>query len=138
MIITFQILTVAFRRRWGQKTFRVQFRGFDLNFFFLILKRLLLYVQIYLSSLFPLVFHLMIAVHKGQIKTKSVWARHRFSQKMNEQICFVCREQQKSKHNKLVFSFLGRIYSVPICFWFYLTFFIYSLDKLKPKTKTKN
>ena len=44
---------------------------------------------------------------KGQIKPKSVWARHRFSQKTNERICFVCREKQKSKQNKFVSSFLG-------------------------------
>ena len=43
---------------------------------------------------------------KVQIKPKAVWARHRFSQKMNERICFVCREKQKSKQNKFV-RFLG-------------------------------
>ena len=40
--------------------------------------------------------------NKGQIKPKAVWARHRFSQKMNEEICFVCREKKKSKQNKFV------------------------------------
>ena len=61
-------------------------------------------------------------VAKGQIKPKAVWARRRFSQKMNKRICFVCREKQKSKQNKFVRSFFGRIYGAPICFWFYLTF----------------
>ena len=46
---------------------------------------------------------------KGQIKPKAVWARHKFSQKTNEQICFVR-------------SFFGRIYGAPICFRFFLTF----------------
>ena len=59
---------------------------------------------------------------KGQIKPKAGWANHRLSQKMNKQICFVCREKQKSKQNKFVCSFFGRIYIAPICFQFYLTF----------------
>ena len=42
---------------------------------------------------------------KGQIKPKAVWTRRRFSQKMNEQIRFVCREKQKSKQNKFVLLF---------------------------------
>ena len=46
---------------------------------------------------------------KGQIKPKSVWAR----QKTNERICFVCLEKQKSKQNKFVRSFFGRIYGAP-------------------------
>ena len=54
-------------------------------------------------------------------KTKAVWVRRRFSQKRNERICFVCCELQKSKQNKFVRSFFGRIYSAPICFRFYLT-----------------
>ena len=53
---------MAFRGLWGERTFRVQFIGFDL-IFFLILKSLLSLVLIHLSSLFPLVLHLMIAVH---------------------------------------------------------------------------
>ena len=44
---------------------------------------------------------------KGQIKPKAGWANCRFSQKMNKQICFVCREKQKRKQNKFVHSFLG-------------------------------
>jgi hypothetical protein len=67
-------------------------------------------------------------VAKGQIKPKAVWARRRFSQKMNKRICFVCREKQKSKQNKFIPSFFGRIYGASICFWFYLTFI---LDQLK-------
>ena len=59
---------------------------------------------------------------KGQIKPKAVLVRRRFSQKTNEQICFVCREKQKSKQNKFVCSFFGRIYGASICFRFYLTF----------------
>ena len=47
-----------------------------------------------------------------------VWVRCRFSQKTNKQTCFVCCEKQKSKQTK----FFERIYSVPICFPFYLTF----------------
>ena len=38
----------------------------------------------------------------GQIKPKAVWVRRRFSQKINEWICFVCCELQKSKQNKFV------------------------------------
>ena len=59
---------------------------------------------------------------KGQIKPKAGLARRRFSQKTNQQICFVCCEKQKSKQNKFVCPFLGRIYGVSICFRFYLTF----------------
>ena len=59
---------------------------------------------------------------KGQIKSKAVWARRKFSQKMNERICFVCCEKQKSKQNKFVCPFLGKIYGASICFRFYLTF----------------
>ena len=59
---------------------------------------------------------------KGQIKPKAGWANRRLSQKMNKQICFVCREKQKRKQNKFVCSFFGRIYSASICFGFYLTF----------------
>ena len=55
---------------------------------------------------------------KGQIKPKAGWARHRFSQEMNKQICFVCREKQKSKQNKFFRSFFGRIYGASICFSF--------------------
>ena len=42
---------------------------------------------------------------KGQMKPKVVWARHRFFQKTNKQICFVCCDKQKSKQNKSVHSF---------------------------------
>ena len=73
-------------------------------------------------------------VAKGQIKPKAVWARRRFSQKMNKRICFVCREKQKSKQNKFIPSFFGRIYGASICFWFYLTFI---LDQLKWQTKKR-
>ena len=59
---------------------------------------------------------------KGQIKPKAVWARQRFSQKTNKQICFGCREKQTSKQNKFICLFFGRIYGMPICFQFYLTF----------------
>jgi hypothetical protein len=45
---------------------------------------------------------------KGQMKLKAVWACRRFS--------------QKSKQNKLIRLFFGRIYRASICFWFYLTF----------------
>ena len=34
---------------------------------------------------------------KGQIKLKARLARHRFFQKTNKGICFVCRAEQKSK-----------------------------------------
>ena len=57
-------------------------------------------------------------VYKGQIKPKAVWARHGFSQKTNERICFISREKQKSKQNKFIRSFLGRIYGAPFCFRF--------------------
>ena len=59
---------------------------------------------------------------KGQIKPKAGLAQRRSSQKMNEQICFVCCEKQKRKQNKFAWSFFGRIYRAPICFLFYLTF----------------
>ena len=59
---------------------------------------------------------------KDKILQKAVWARHRFSQKTNKRICFVCHEKQKSKQNNFVCSFFGRIYSATICFRFYLTF----------------
>ena len=59
---------------------------------------------------------------KGQIKPKAVWARRRFSQKTNKQICFVSHKKQKSKQNEFVRLFFGRIYGAPIWFWFYLTF----------------
>ena len=60
---------------------------------------------------------------KGQIKMKAVWAHHRFSQKTNKQICFVCHEKQKAnKTNLFVCSFFGRIFDATICFRFYLTF----------------
>ena len=49
-------------------------------------------------------------------------ARCRFSTKMNEKICFVCHEKQKSKQNKFICSFFGRIYDVQICFQIFLTF----------------
>ena len=63
--------------------------------------------------------------NKGQIKPKAVWARRKLSQKTNEQICFVCQEKQKSKQNKFVRSFFGRIYGSSICFRSYLTFTSY-------------
>ena len=65
-------------------------------------------------------FDCLLCLVKGQKKPKAVWARHRFSQKMNKWICFVCREKQKSKQNKFVCLFFGRIYGASICF--YLTF----------------
>ena len=58
----------------------------------------------------------------GQIKPKAGLASHRFSQKRNELICFVCCKKQKSKQNKFVCSFFGRNYGATICFRFYLTF----------------
>ena len=61
-------------------------------------------------------------IDKAQIKPKAVQVRRRFSQKMNEWICFVCREKQKYKQNKFFRSFFGRINRAPICFRFYLTF----------------
>ena len=63
-----------------------------------------------LSSQFKLVFfnHSTSDVAKGQIKPKAGLARRRFSQKMNERICFVCCEKQKSKQNKFVPSFFGQ------------------------------
>ena len=70
-----------------------------------------------LSLAFP-----MAKILKGQIKPKANWARHRFSQKTNVQICFVCREKQKSKQNGYIPSFVGRIYGALTCFRFYLTF----------------
>ena len=57
---------------------------------------------------------------EGQIKRKAGQARCRFSQKLNKRICFVCCEKQKSKQNKLVPSFFGRIHGAPTCLWFYL------------------
>ena len=59
---------------------------------------------------------------KRQIKPKAGSACRRFSQKMNKQVCFVCCEKQKSKQNKFICSFFGRIYGTPICLRFNLTF----------------
>ena len=36
---------------------------------------------------------------------------------MNKWVCFVYREKQKSKQNKFVPLFFGRICGAPICFW---------------------
>ena len=44
---------------------------------------------------------------KGKIKLKAVWERHRFSQKTNKQICFVCCEKLKCKQKNLFIHFLG-------------------------------
>ena len=59
---------------------------------------------------------------KGQIKPKVGLARCRFFQKMNKRIWFVCCEKKKTKQNKFIHSFFGRIYGVQTCFRFYLTF----------------
>ena len=56
--------------------------------------------------------------NKGQIKPKAVWMCRRFSQKMNEQIYFVCHEKPKSKQNKFVCLFVGRIYERQSAFGF--------------------
>ena len=45
-----------------------------------------------------------------------------FSKKTNRRICFVCFFALHGKQIKFLRSFFGRIYSSPICFWFYLTF----------------
>ena len=58
---------------------------------------------------------------KGLIKPKSRLARHRFSQKTNGRIWFVCHEEN-SKQNKFVHYFFGRIYGAPICLPNNLTF----------------
>ena len=47
--------------------------------------------------------------YKGQIKSKSRLASRKFSQKMNRQIWFVCRKEEKSKQNKFVRSFFGKV-----------------------------
>ena len=52
-------------------------------------------------------FIVKFKLSKGQTKPKARLARHRFSQKMNKQICFVCCEKQKSKPNKYFVRFLG-------------------------------
>ena len=62
---------------------------------------------------------------KGQIKPKTGLASRRFSEKTNKRIWFVCCEKQKSKQNKFVRLFFGRIYGAQICFRFYLTFIDY-------------
>ena len=71
-----------------------------------------------------------IVVLKGQIKPKVVLARRRFFQKKKKLICFVYREKQKSKQNKFVCSFFGRIYGAPICFRFYLTFTLFHYNSV--------
>ena len=53
---------------------------------------------------------------KGEIKSKSRLARHRFSQKTNGRICFVFFFTLHRKQIKFVRSFFRRIYGVPICF----------------------
>ena len=55
-----------------------------------------------LSLTFP-----MAKILKGQMKPKAVWARHRFSQKMNKQICFVRHEKQKQTNQVHWFIFGG-------------------------------
>ena len=47
------------------------------------------------QSWWEITWYILLRI-KGQIKPKAVWARRRFSQKMNEWICFVCYENQKS------------------------------------------
>ena len=43
---------------------------------------------------------------KDQIKLKEGLACHRFSQKINKRICFVCYEKQKSQQNKFICLFV--------------------------------
>ena len=47
-------------------------------------------------------------------KPKAGMALHRFSQKTNKRICFVCCEKQKRKQNKFVHLFFQRIYGAQI------------------------
>jgi hypothetical protein len=54
-----------------------------------------------------LLLRMLLQITKGQIKPKAGLAQCRFSQKTNEQICFVCCEKQKSKQNEFVRSFFG-------------------------------
>ena len=53
---------------------------------------------------------------KGQIKPNSRLSRHRFSQKTNELIWFVCVKSKKANKTNLSVRFFGRIYGAPICF----------------------
>ena len=66
-------------------------------------------------------FIVKFKLSKGQTKPKARLARHRFSQKMNKQICFVCCDEAKKQTKQIFCSFFGRIYNAPICFWFHLT-----------------
>ena len=81
--------------------------------------RSLEFLQVNFSSICRVVLD---GTSKGQIKPKAVWVRLRFSQKLNERICFVCPGKQKRKQNKFVCLFFARIYSATICFRFYPTF----------------
>ena len=51
-------------------------------------------------------------------------ARRRFSEKKEgtNLFGFFCVSSFPGKKTKFIYSFSGRIYSAPICFWFYLTF----------------
>ena len=59
-------------------------------------------------------FEWKVAEGKGHIKLKAVWLR-----RLN---LFCLPWKAKSKQNKFICLFFGRIYGAPICFWFYLTF----------------
>ena len=63
--------------------------------------------------------HCITKVTKSQIKLIRRLARHWFSQKAYKHFFLLfCFSRQK----KIICWFFGRIYSAPICFWFYLTF----------------
>ena len=78
------------------------------------------------NSLDTICYHHQKVSTKGQKKPKARLAHHSFSQKTNKWIHLVCNEKQKRKQNKFVRSFFGRIYAMPICFFFYLTFRIHT------------
>ena len=61
-------------------------------------------------------------MHHPSIKKSVDWRTVDSPKKWTNEFGFFCREKQKSKKNKFLRLFFGRIYSDPICLWFYLTF----------------
>mgnify|MGYP006864025786 CR=1 FL=1 len=63
---------------------------------------------------------------KGQIKLKSRLEHYRLSKKRTNEVVLGVKSKNAKKKNKFVRSFFGRIYRVPICLQFYLTFIVES------------
>ena len=66
---------------------------------------------------------------KGQIKPKADWRAADSPKKQTNEFVFVAFllfTAKKKRKKEIVRLFFGRIYGVQICFWFYLTFNIWS------------